>query len=215
VKLKPAYFLLGVAVAFAVAIVITTVLGGGDKSNDAATANGLPVQGTVEPSQLPKPSQDLKLQPVVRLVIPDIEVDAPVITMGVDPDGTMQSPSTPLEVAWYDFSSEPGGGGNVVLAGHLDYVNYGPAVFFNLRKLEAGDEIQLVLADQTTAKYVVTSTESYDAATAPVQAIVGPTDAEVVTLITCGGSFDKSSREYNQRLVVRGDRVVEGAMVAQ
>jgi sortase (surface protein transpeptidase) len=39
-----------------------------------------------------------------------------------------------------------------------------------------------------------------------VNDIVGPTDKEVVTIITCSGDFDPKTREYNKRLIVRAER---------
>jgi LPXTG-site transpeptidase (sortase) family protein len=149
---------------------------------------------------------------VARLVVPSLDIDAPIVTLGVDATGTMEAPDNPTDVAWYDFSARPGEPGNVVLAGHLDYVNYGPAVFYHLKDAKAGDEIELVLVDGTTARYRVDDVTAYDDATAPVQQIVGPTDGEVVTLITCGGSFDQVSREYDKRVVLRAERINDTAV---
>jgi LPXTG-site transpeptidase (sortase) family protein len=98
--------------------------------------------------------------------------------------------------------------GNVVLAGHLDYVDYGAAVFYRLRDLRPGDEVTMVLSDDTEVKYAVESVAEYDEATAPIADIVGRTPNEAITLITCAGSFDRSSLHYNKRLVVRGARVL-------
>jgi LPXTG-site transpeptidase (sortase) family protein len=145
---------------------------------------------------------------ITRLVVPKIGVNAPIVVLGILPDGTMASPKGPTEVAWYTFSSKPGEVGNVVMAGHLDYINYGAAVFYRLRDLRPGDDLQVVLSDGTQVKYVVESVTAYDEATAPIADIVGRTPNEAITLITCAGSFDRSSREYNKRLVVRGARVV-------
>jgi len=39
-----------------------------------------------------------------------------------------------------------------------------------------------------------------------VAEIVGATPAEVVTLITCSGTFDRQTRQYSDRLVVRAER---------
>jgi len=119
----------------------------------------------------------------------------------------MQSPASPFAVAWYDFSALPGAGSNIVLAGHADYPNHGPAVFHDLGFIQAGDELQLVLPDYTTATYSVTSAETYDAASAPVDAITGATRAEVVTLIVTSAPEDAT-----KRLVVRGDRIIEAAV---
>lgn len=149
--------------------------------------------------------------PVVRLVIPKIGVDAPVQVKSVDPDGVMQAPDGPWNVAWYDFSSKPGFGGNVVFSGHVDYHNVGPAVFWDLGDLDADDVIEVRLEDGTVYRYRVVAKEAFDASSAPIERIVGPTPVESVTIITCTGTFDASTRQYDRRLVVRAERVVEPA----
>jgi LPXTG-site transpeptidase (sortase) family protein len=172
---------------------------------------------TAGPEATPTPAGDPRLAAldIHRLVIPGIGVDAPIITLGILPDGTMDAPDGPEDVAWYTFSAKPGEIGNVVMSGHLDYINYGAAVFWRLNELRPGDEIQLVLEDGTQVKYAVESVNEYDEATAPVQDIVGPTAKEAITLITCSGSFDPASLHYNRRLVVRGARVVESVTTDQ
>jgi LPXTG-site transpeptidase (sortase) family protein len=146
-----------------------------------------------------------------RLVIPRLGVDAPTITLGVDATGTMLAPAAPMDVAWYSFSAQPGQSGNAVMAGHVDYLNYGPAVFWRLREARAGDEVQVVLNDGTIFNYTVSSVTSYDADTAPVAEIVGPTPGETLTLITCTGTFDRTTRQYENRLVVRATRLTAAA----
>jgi hypothetical protein len=66
-------------------------------------------------------------------------MDAPVTVNALDPSGVMQNPNGPEDVAWYGFTARPGQGGNAVLSGHLDYHDYGPAVFARLREMTAGD----------------------------------------------------------------------------
>lgn len=147
---------------------------------------------------------------IARLSVPRIGIDAPVAVMGVTADGIMQDPPGPTVVAWYDFSARPGAVGNVVMSGHVDYANYGPAVFYRLRDLRAGDEIRVTLADGSVFSYHVQSVTTYDADTAPVSEIVGRTPNESITLITCNGTFDRTSRQYDQRLIVRGARLAGG-----
>jgi LPXTG-site transpeptidase (sortase) family protein len=149
--------------------------------------------------------------PIARLLIPAIKVDAEVNPRGVLPDGAMEDPKGPTEVAWYTFSALPNHAGNIVMAGHVDYINYGAAVFYNISKLKEGDEIQIDLENGERAVYHVTVVTSYEAATAPVDEIVGPTDVETVTLITCGGTFNRVTRDYDRRTVVRAVRVAEEA----
>ena len=100
-------------------------------------------------------------------------------------------------------------GGNAVFSGHVDYYNYGPAVFWNLRNLELEDEIEVGLTDGTMYRYSVISRKQYNAATAPIREIVGDTPTEVITLITCGGTFDPGVGEYDDRVVVRAQRIYE------
>jgi hypothetical protein len=63
------------------------------------------------------------------------------------------------------------------------------------------------LEDGTVYQYAVSSKIQYDAATAPVDQIVGPTAEETVTLITCSGTFSQSSHQYDKRLVIRAERI--------
>jgi LPXTG-site transpeptidase (sortase) family protein len=145
--------------------------------------------------------------PPARILLPKLGVDAPIVLLGVLPNGAMDAPSKPLDVAWYTFSAKPGQPGNVVMSGHVDFVNYGPAVFARLDEMSLGDEVAVQLENGATLKYLVQSVDEYVEAEAPVQKIVGPTPNEAITLITCSGSFDARSRTYDKRLVVRAARV--------
>ena len=154
------------------------------------------------PAAAPSPSDG---SPVARLRIPAIKVDAPVVVRGIGADGVMQVPDNAVDVAWYDFTAHPGSGGNVVFSGHVDFHGVGPAVFWDLGKLKAGDPIEVALADGKTYTYHVTGEGTFDANSAPVSQIVGATPVESVTLITCTGTFNPKTRQYNRRLVVRAE----------
>jgi LPXTG-site transpeptidase (sortase) family protein len=154
-------------------------------------------------NRFPPPSN----APIARLVIPAAEIDAPVVVRGVDASGVMQSPDNAYDTAWYDFSARPGYGGNAVFAGHVDYIRVGKAVFWNLKDLKQGDLIEVRLEDGTVYQYSVVSLNQYDSATAPVDAIVGATPEESVTLITCSGTFNQATHQYDKRLVVRAERI--------
>jgi LPXTG-site transpeptidase (sortase) family protein len=199
-----------VAMAALVGWVLAGNLGGSSPTTELRAATPVPraaarPTATTVPTGTPSP-------PVVtaapaRLLIPKIGVDAPVTPKGLRPDGFMDTPNGPEDVAWYIFSARPGMSGNVVLSGHLDYHDYGAAVFWRLKDLQQGDLIEVRLDDGSVLRYQVSLKLSYDARTAPVQEIIGPTSKEVVTLITCGGTFDSGSRSYSNRLVVRANRV--------
>jgi LPXTG-site transpeptidase (sortase) family protein len=142
-----------------------------------------------------------------RLVIPVIGVDAPVEIKSLDENNAMQTPDQPFDVVWYDFSGQPGAAGNAVFAGHLDYHDVGPAVFWDLGTLNEGDVVQVRMEDGTQLEYRVTAIATFDEATAPVHDIVAPTSVPSITLITCAGAFDEDTRLYDQRLVVRAEEI--------
>lgn len=133
-----------------------------------------------------------------------------MVIKGIDANGVMETPEGPWESAWYDFTHKPGssdGKGNAVFSGHVDALYTGqdaPAVFFNLKDLVPGDRITVEMSDGTTYKYAVASSWSVDYKTADVSSIIGGTTDEVITLITCGGG---SGTNYNQRLIVRAERI--------
>jgi len=181
----------------------------GNSSLETIAAFGDPIR-TPTPGPTPTPTGQFPPgsdAPVARLIIEKAEIDAPVVEKGVDAQGVMQSPDNAYDTAWYNFSAHPGSGGNAVFAGHVDYIRVGKAVFWNLKDLEPGDIIQVRLQDGTVYKYAVNFKQQFDAATAPVDEIVGPTPTQTVTLITCGGTFDASTHQYDKRLVVRAERV--------
>jgi LPXTG-site transpeptidase (sortase) family protein len=167
---------------------------------EAAAPTEVPTTPTPAPSEAA----------IERIVIPKIGVDAPIVVLGVDANGVMAAPSAPFDVAWYDFTARPGWGSNAVFAGHVDFRPNIQAVFWYLRNLRQGDDIEVYLEDGTRYLYRVVSAATYLADDAPVQDIVGPTSGEVVTLITCTGAFNAQTREYDKRLIVRAERIYEG-----
>src|SRR6266702_3136644 len=60
--------------------------------------------------------------PFVRLLIPAIGVNAPIESVEVRPDGTMEKPAQRPwnDVGWYNSGPRPGERGSAVIAGHLD-----------------------------------------------------------------------------------------------
>lgn len=207
------FMALGVGCLLAAGVVLglweTGVIGNKDGNSTIDTRTGF---GTIVPElQTPivstPPATPPSSAPVAQLMIPSIKVDAQVEVKGVDGNGVMESPDGPWDVVWYNFSARPGFGGNAVFSGHVDYVRVGAAVFWNLRDLNPGDEIDVKLADGTLYRYQVTAKDSFPSDSAPIEQIVGPTPKESVTLITCIGTFSHATGQYDQRLVVRAERM--------
>jgi LPXTG-site transpeptidase (sortase) family protein len=147
-----------------------------------------------------------------RLIVPAIEVDAEFTVKPVGTDGQMPNPNGPEDVVWYDFAQWPGlgglptKGGNIVLAAHVDYINYGPAVFWRIDELKAGDQVQIQLNDGTVATYAIEFNKVVDPGSqTDWSKLVSATADESVTLITCTGEF--SAGHYSHRQIAWGRRV--------
>lgn len=135
-----------------------------------------------------------------NLTIPRIGVSAEIVPVGITEEGNMATPPSPWKVGWYKFGAIPGELGKVVLAGHLDSQD-GPAIFWNLNQLQPGDRIEVTSGGRTYT-YVVTSSAIYPFNDAPVDEIFGSNNRPELVLITCDGTFDHGTHNYDQRLVV-------------
>ena len=142
--------------------------------------------------------------------IPKIGTHAQVVPLGQDDDGTMQAPTDPDTVGWYDLGVGVGAPGNALLDGHVDWGGRLRA-FGWLRQLEPGDAIQITDAAGNVLSYSVTWTRLYTADTAPLDEIFAQTSDEELTLITCGGAFDTAIRMYVSRWIVRATRTPASA----
>src|SRR5947207_3929811 len=89
----------------------------------------------------------------VAVAIDRIGVDAPVEPLGLGADGALEVPRTYTGVGWYREGVAPGGTGPAVLAGHVDSYT-GPAVFFRLVDLRAGDRVEVRSAGGGTQGFV-------------------------------------------------------------
>jgi sortase (surface protein transpeptidase) len=142
--------------------------------------------------------------PPQGLEIPKIGVSAPIVGVGTRPNGEMEGPNSPTDVGWFLGGPLPGDPGNAVLTGHLDW--HGPpprpAVFWRLKELAPGDEIQ-VRTSRGPLRFTVESSDLYERASAPVDRILGFAMGKVITIVTCEGRFLPAQRDYTHRRVVR------------
>lgn len=185
---------------------IENILGSADGGEQVSGAS----EGIPDPPPGPSP---------VRMSVPQIYIDAPVITMGLIPDtNTPEVPDRPDQVAWYNFSATAGVGNNAVFTGHVDWQTRTgapiPGVFYRLRELRIGDEITVTREDGSVLAYRVTGNVATAYDDPNVSRAMGRTSRDVLTLITCGGSWIKDpSKEnggnYSHRIIVRAERVEE------
>jgi hypothetical protein len=141
-----------------------------------------------------------------RIVIPAIGVDADVIDLGLQDDGTMEVPSDFAQTGWFDRGPKPGRVGPAVIAGHVDDRS-GPAVFFRLRELEPGDLIEIHGEDGELVVFEVRASEQHAKDDFPTEKVYSGTPGPELRLITCGGAFDAEARSYRDNFIVYAERV--------
>ena len=138
------------------------------------------------------------------VVIPRIGVRAEVMTLGTNPDGTVQVPplDQAMKAGWYSPGASPGEVGNAVIVGHVDSAKLGPAVFFNLGALVPGDTIAVSRQDGSTVTFTVEEVRSYPKTAFPAEQVYGPSTVPGLRVVTCGGVFDRTARSYLNNIVV-------------
>jgi sortase (surface protein transpeptidase) len=152
-------------------------------------------------AQLPSPNGKSDVTRPVRLVIPAIGVSTRLIRLGLSAQRTMQVPPTPYVAGWFTGSPRPGAMGPSVIAGHIDSYR-GPGVFFRLGDMRPGERAYVIGANRTVAIFKVTAVRTYAKSRFPRAKVYGPAPAAELRLITCGGSFDYTTRQYLSNVVV-------------
>lgn len=135
------------------------------------------------------------------LVIPKITVNAPIEQVTVDSHNDMAPPAKPTDVGWYAPGVAPGEAGDAVIDGHLDWYGMPQAVFYNLNRLGAGDEVDVISQGGVRLRFQVTDSTSVSRTAHPAGLFARSGPARL-TLITCAGDWNPSVGQYNQRLLV-------------
>ena len=162
----------------------------------ATTANG------IDAARDFRSTRGYKATPApVRIEIPRIHVASDLDRLGRAPDKTVQVPSRWEVAGWYARGTRPGDPGSAVILGHVDSKR-GPAVFFRLRELRRGDNIDIIRADGSSVRFAVERTEQYDKQRFPTDAVYYPTMTPALRLVTCGGEFDATAGHYRSNVIV-------------
>ncbi len=150
-----------------------------------------PGPGRARPGALPGSSP-------VSIDIPSIRVHAKVISLGLNPNGTIAVPplTDPMVTSWYDRGPAPGEPGAAAILGHVDAASVGPAVFYDLGDLRPGAKIFVRLSGGRTAIFETYSVALYPKARFPTRKVFGYTSWPTLRLITCGGTFDTKTGHY-------------------
>ena len=194
-----ATLILGLALLAAVLATTLASRGGDDRAPDPALAMRID-QVENDMRGAPAPRERRASRPV-RIEIPSIGVDAPIIGLGLNPDRTLEVPTDYGDAGWWTGGPRPGERGPAVIAGHVDS-RTGPAVFFRIGELQPGAKIVVVGRDGTRARFSVLGSERYPKAHFPTARVYGRTRAATLRLITCSGDFDHATGHYLDNTVV-------------
>lgn len=133
-----------------------------------------------------------------RIVAPTIGLDSAVVESRLI-DGEWQVPK--FLAGHLQGTAQPGSGGNVVLSGHVQSLTAGN-VFAKIDQLRPGDQV-IVRTNLGDVRYVI---EGKNIVKNDDLSVIRSGPREELTLITCTGSFNPITRDYDKRWVVWGVR---------
>lgn len=135
--------------------------------------------------------------------IPKLGVLARVLQVGTTSSGALATPTNVFDTAWYKNSAKPGQPGATIIDGHVSsWTTNG--VFYGIKTLATGDNIEIEKGDGTKLEYTVAQTIAYPVDAVDMKALMNPVVAgkSGLNLITCGGKYDSKSGEFTQRIAV-------------
>jgi sortase (surface protein transpeptidase) len=138
------------------------------------------------------------------IAIPAIGIsNTPILKLGLTSSGVIAVPDNIYETGWYDSSSKPGQAGAMFIYGHVSSWT-ADGIFYNLHKLQPGDDISITRGDNTTYTYRVIKSLVYPYNAVPMSTVLNTvSDATSgLNLMTCTGQVIKGTSEFNERLVV-------------
>lgn len=136
--------------------------------------------------------------------IPSIDVEAPLMKLGLSKDGEVELPpyEKPKVAGWFSGSAVPGEKGASVIIGHVD-TKTAPAVFYKLRQLRKGETVKVERSDGKVVSYKVDAIEQVSKDHFPARRVYVD---DGLKLVTCGGKFDYARGEYLDNIIVYASR---------
>lgn len=136
----------------------------------------------------------LPYAPPARIRIAAIQVDAPIIPVGLDAEGFVGAPppEDPNLAGWFTGAVTPGEKGTAVVVGHVDN-QLGPAVFYALGALKKGTRVEVDRQDGKTVVFEIYGVEVFAKDNFPGDRVYGSKGAAELRVITCGGGFSQQN----------------------
>jgi sortase (surface protein transpeptidase) len=176
------------------------VVSGGSSARTSTTAVTVP------------PDASTVTLPVASSVPTGIEIPAigltrdSIMQLGYNEDLSLQVPPDAATVGWFSRGAAPGTNGPAVFASHINYGGK-KGGFADIAQLASGDEVLVHRADGTSVVFVVNRVERASKKSFPTAQVYGPTTGSEIRLITCGGTFDPATRNYEDNVIVFGQAI--------
>ncbi len=136
------------------------------------------------------------------LRIPRIDASMRIVPVGVAEDGQMALPGRVTQVGWYRWGPAPGDPvGATVLAGHLDMRGQGTGPLARLGDLRRGDVVDVRIGTRTI-HYAVDRVVAVRKTALDLDMIFRRDGPAALHIVTCGGTFDETTRHYDDNVVV-------------
>lgn len=146
-----------------------------------------------------------------------LDVDAPIVPVGVLPDGAMEVPDDVGTLGWYatDWRRvSPGDTGVAVLAGHRDSRVQGPGALHDIAELDRGARVRVVHLDGTVTTWAVDRILTTPRDQLPGDLLFTTDGPPTLALVSCGGEFDTATRSYTHNTIVLATLVDDRAPAA-
>jgi hypothetical protein len=166
---------------------------------DAADATGEDAPSSFTVTELRGPIVTVPAPDTIAL--PALGVRAPVVPVALEDDGSMEIPEDVSTVGWFAPGVRPGQDGSAVISGHVDSRVQGRGAFFELGRLDVGDEV-VIGAGSSERRFEVVARQRYGKAELPIAELFTREGPPRLVLITCGGAFDPATRSYAENIVV-------------
>ena len=133
----------------------------------------------------------------LRLEIPSLGLDMPVVGVMLK-DGSWDVSWLGNNAGYLEGSAYPTRSGNSILTGHVTDVNGDPGPFASIRKLSAGDKVQIHSNGLT---YVYEVRENHLVSPGNIKTLFQHEDYEWLTLVTCESYNVKLDKFVYRRMV--------------
>jgi sortase (surface protein transpeptidase) len=152
-------------------------------------------------------TQHVQEQPV-RIRIPALKVNAPIIPAAVDSAGALTVPANVYQAAWFQAGNAPGQPGTAIVAAHVDFQGV-LGLFNGLHTLPKGAAIYVTDASGHVRVFHVTSgtlaPKSDPSTVGSLAAAAARPGQPRLALITCGGDLNVAKHSYYDNFVLLAD----------